>query len=250
MPNNHHQTSGDLIQEDRNKHHNAPTKWHVAYQSDFEGILGPNPILDLVLEIDAYPFAHEAGVYLDATNELIVTSNQYPDSSGKRNVQISKIKLGDGSKPAVHEEIHCDLVHMANGGINYQDGVLLCAQGSGTRPSGLFKMSTSAPYKTEPIVTDFLTRPFNSVNDVVVHSNGSIWFTDPSYGHDQGYRPRPNLPNQVYRFDPATGDIRAVADGFGRPNGICFSPDEKEVYITDTDQIHGPSTDCSRPASM
>ncbi|MTV80982.1 SMP-30/gluconolactonase/LRE family protein, partial [Streptococcus pneumoniae] len=79
----------------------------------------------------------------------------------------------------------------------------------------------------------------NSVNDLVTHRDGSIWFTDPTYGYEQDFRHKPQLPCQVYRFDPETGDIRVVADGFGRPNGLCFSPDEQTMYITDTDQIHG-----------
>ncbi|SPQ21347.1 7115df78-b77a-4322-8a19-b575c1a931d5 [Thermothielavioides terrestris] len=82
-------------------------------------------------------------------------------------------------------------------------------------------------------------RPFNSVNDVVIHSDGSIWFTDPPYGFEQGYRTRPRLPSQVYRYDPNRKSLRAMADGFGHPNGICFSPDERTVYITDTDWLHG-----------
>jgi gluconolactonase len=111
-------------------------------------------------------------------------------------------------------------------------------------------MQASPPYATEPVLTSFLGKPFNSVNDVVVHNDGSIWFTDPSYGHDQGYRPRPSLPNFVYRYDPATKSTRAMADGFGRPNGICFSPDQKTVYITDTDQVRGLSIDHTRASSM
>ncbi|CAK7210029.1 hypothetical protein SBRCBS47491_000632 [Sporothrix bragantina] len=93
------------------------------------------------------------------------------------------------------------------------------------------------------LVASFYGRPFNSVNDVVVsQKDGAVWFTDPNYGHEQGIRPQPSLPNQVYRFDPATNHIRAMAYGFGQPNGICFSPDESTVYITDTDWIHGNGT--------
>jgi gluconolactonase len=107
------------------------------------------------------------------------------------------------------------------------------------------------PYESKLPLSDFYGRPFNSVNDVVVHSDGSTWFTDPIYGYEQGYRPPPRLPNQVYRYDPETGSPRATADEFRRPNGICFSPDEKTVYVTDTDWIHGDGTmDDSRPSSM
>ncbi len=50
------------------------------------------------------------------------------------------------------------------------------------------------------------------------------------------------LPDHVYRFDPATGDIRVVADGLGKPNGICFSPRGEKLYVTDTDMIAGDGT--------
>lgn len=223
--------------------------WRI-FQDEFRDILGQEPSLQLLLQIDEFPFAHEAGVFLPKTNELFVTSNQFKDPSGEKRVQISKISLGHDAGTVKLEKINSNLIHKANGGVNYQDAVLICAQASATHPSGLFKLQTTYPYKAEPVITSYMGRPFNAVNDVVVHRDGSIWFTDPSYGHDQGYRPKPSLPNAVYRYDPATESIRAVADGLGRPNGICFSPDYSTVYITDTDQVRGQSVDYSRAASM
>lgn len=88
----------------------------------------------------------------------------------------------------------------------------------------------------------FYGRPFNSVNDIVVRNDGLIWFTDPIYGFEQEYRPRPRLPSKVYMYNPKTGNVRAMTDGFGRANGICFSPDERTIYVTDTDWIHGDGT--------
>lgn len=112
-------------------------------------------------------------------------------------------------------------------------------------------MEAAPPYKFSNLISSFHGRPFNLVNDVVVHSDGSIWFTDPNYGHEQGIRPEPQLPNLVYGFEPESVSIRAMADGFGRPNGISFSPDEKIVYVTDTDFVHGDgTTDLSRASTM
>lgn len=69
---------------------------------------------------------------------------------------------------------------MGNGGVNYQgDSIQFCAQGSAMHPCGPFKMETRAPYRMEPVTTSFIGGPFNSVNDVAVHSDGPIWFTDP-----------------------------------------------------------------------
>ncbi|OAP65337.1 gluconolactonase [Fonsecaea erecta] len=208
-----------------------------VYDPAFHTLTGDAPQLELLLEKD-YPFAHEAGVFIPEKNELFITSNQLVDGDGRRRVQITKIIIGqDGT--AQSEEISCPSVEMANGGVNYdQDKWLVCAQGSHSGPpGGLYFVDINPPYKTELVVADFHGRPFNSVNDVVVHSDGSIWFTDPCYGFGGGFKPRPRLPNQVYRYDPTSRGIRAVADGFGRPNGICFSPDEKTVYVTDTDWI-------------
>ena len=78
----------------------------------------------------------------------------------------------------------------------------------------------------------------NSPNDVVVHSDGSVWFSDPDFGITsdyEGYRAESEIgANQVYRIDPGSGEVRLVADGFGAPNGLVFSPDERELYVSDT----------------
>ena len=79
----------------------------------------------------------------------------------------------------------------------------------------------------------------NAPNDVVVHSNGSIWFTDPGYGiltDYEGHADKFELPTNVYRLDPSNGSITIVATDFLRPNGLCFSPDERLLYIVETGQ--------------
>lgn len=230
----------------------------TTHDPRFSQLLGPNPTLELLIEHNAYPFAHEAGVYFDDTKELFITSNQFSKTSSnqkkERGIQITKISLG--SSPPTREEIPSHEIPMANGGVNYKDGILFCSQGGGPAnlPSGLYHMSRHAPYPVTPILTSFYRRSYNSVNDVVVHpTDGSIWFTDPTYGYMQGFRSKPELPNQVYRFDPETKSVRAVADGFGMPNGICFGlgSEPKVVYVTDTARVVGDGgVDGSRPASM
>jgi gluconolactonase len=221
----------------------------VIHDAAFKHILGPNPKLHCLLTYISHPLAHEAGVFIPSTNELFITSNQFHDPDGKKQIQISKVRIGQGQ--CFSEVIKTDCVPMANGGVNYQDGILFCAQGTLDASGGIAFMETHPPYRSRFLIKDFHGRPFNSVNDVLVHSDGSIWFTDPIYGFEQGIRPPPQLPSQVYRFDPSTGGVRAMADGFGRPNGICFAPDEETVYVTDTDFIHGDgSTDLTRVSSM
>lgn len=116
------------------------------------------------------------------TDELIIIRNPIKYKDGQTRVRISKVSLGDGTELAVVERVDCDSIHVENGGV-----ILFFAQGFSTQPSGLFNMQNSPPYYAEPVLTIYMGRPFNSVNDVVGHNNGSIWFTDPPYGHEQGY---------------------------------------------------------------
>jgi len=228
-----------------------PEQHHFrVHDETFHALLGSSPSLKLLLEKD-FPFAHEAGVYIPEKNELFITSSPLPRPDGGLRIKISKISLDD-SNDVQCEELSCPDIVMANGGVNFStDKVLFCAQGSGSAPSGLFSVTIAPPYETELVVSGFYGRPFNSVNDVVVNNDGSIWFTDPCYGFSQGFKTKPRLPNQVYRYVPSTRSIRAMADGFGRPNGICFSPDEKVVYITDTDWIRNSSDiDDSRASTI
>jgi gluconolactonase len=82
----------------------------------------------------------------------------------------------------------------------------------------------------------------NSPNDVVVASDGGIWFTDPAYGIDSDYEGHAAESEigacHVYRIDPASGAVSVVADDFMRPNGLAFSPDESILYISDTGATH------------
>ena len=83
---------------------------------------------------------------------------------------------------------------------------------------------------------------FNSPNDVIVKSDGSIWFTDPTYGIDADYEGECAESeigaSHVYRIDPQSGAITIVCDDFVKPNGLAFSPDESKLYIADTGATH------------
>ena len=83
----------------------------------------------------------------------------------------------------------------------------------------------------------FQGKPFNAPNDLAVHSDGAIWFTDPGYGimsNYEGHKAAFELPANVYRLDPNTRELTVVVSDMDKPNGICFSPDEKMLYIVDT----------------
>lgn len=213
-------------------------------------LLGNEPLIELKLE-ESRPLFHEAGVYFPENDSLFVTSSRLAED-GRPTIIISRLqRYPDGSW--TREPVPTGGAFMPNGGINHpaMNGVVFCAQGTSDDAGGLVFMSKSMPYETKPVIQSYYGRWFNSVNDIVFASDGSIWFTDPTYGYEQGFRPVPVLPSQVYCFDPADGSVRVVATGFGHPNGLCFSPDEKTMYVTDTDWIQGEGvTDDRRLSHM
>jgi len=86
--------------------------------------------------------------------------------------------------------------------------------------------------KLSVLVDAFDGKKLNSPNDVAVHQDGSVWFTDPTYG--LGKRAKEQAGNFVYRFDPKTKDVRIVQRDFDMPNGLCFAPDGKTLWIADS----------------
>ena len=90
----------------------------------------------------------------------------------------------------------------------------------------------------------FEGKPLNAPNDIVVHPDGGIWFSDPGYGalvmYEGGRFPM-QLKEAVYRIDGKTGKIEKVADDLYKPNGLCFSPDYRKLYICDTGFTHYPN---------
>ncbi len=83
---------------------------------------------------------------------------------------------------------------------------------------------------------------FNSPNDVIVASDGAIWFTDPTYGIDSDYEGRRAASevgqSRLYRVDPSDASVRVAGDDFVQPNGLALSPDERRLYVSDTGRTH------------
>jgi gluconolactonase len=129
--------------------------------------------------------------------------------------------------------------NFANGNTRDRSGRLISCEHGGRRVS-----------RTEPdgsitvIAERHRGKRLNSPNDVVVKSDGSIWFTDPTYGIMSDYEGHKAEPEQagcyVYRVDPGDGAIEVVADDFVKPNGLAFSPDERVLYIADSGATHDP----------
>jgi gluconolactonase len=120
-----------------------------------------------------------------------------------------------------------------NGNTRDRQGRLLSCEHSGRRVS-----RTEQDGSITVIADSYQGRKLNSPNDIVVKSDNSIWFSDPSYGilNDwEGIKaPQEQSGCHVYRVDPASGAIAMVADDCEMPNGLAFSPDEKILYVSDT----------------
>jgi gluconolactonase len=124
-----------------------------------------------------------------------------------------------------------------NGNVVDRDGRLVSCE------HGNRRVTRTGHDGTITVVADrFDGKRLNSPNDLVVKSDRSIWFTDPSYGIDSDYEGHKSESEiggcHVYRVDPASGAVRIVADDFVRPNGLAFSPDERLLYVSDTGQAH------------
>jgi len=196
-------------------------------------VLGPHPQLTELVATSA----HEGPVYVPKQHALYYTTvpaDVNTPMPGSKTVGIGKLDLKTNRVTIVREPSN-----MANGMTLGLDGhLLVCEQGTKSNPAAIsrFDYATAA---TEPLVEQWFGLPFNSPNDVVVKDDGSIWFTDPSYGFHQGFKPEPQLGDYVYRFDRATNRLSVVASSFNRPNGLAFSPDESILYINDSGALQG-----------
>ncbi|KAI5866703.1 calcium-dependent phosphotriesterase [Durotheca rogersii] len=238
------------------------------YHPGFERVASKGTLCTLLLtsaDSSNNPFFCNACAYVPERDELYITSDllQPTSSSNLPVILISKVTISrhhDRLEPVngIREILQVGWMKlrppsnmpMPNGAAHYRGGVVYCSQGTLDPASGgLWHMPAGKP--PVPVVTGYLGRPFNSVRHVAVDAGGSLWFTDSRAGFEHGIRPRPQLPNHVYRFDPETRDLRVVADGFGRPTGIALDPDGGTLYVADAEAALPDGTmDFTRPATI
>jgi gluconolactonase len=129
--------------------------------------------------------------------------------------------------------------NFSNGNTRDLQGRLVTCEHGGRRVT-----RTEADGTITVLADRYQGKRLNSPNDVIVKSDGTVWFTDPPYGilqKDEGY---PGLSevggNYVYRLDPETGELTMVVNDMEKPNGLAFSPDEKTLYVVDSAFSHDP----------
>ncbi len=171
--------------------------------------------------------AHEGPAYAADEDALYFTTVR------RERVAIKRLALADGTVSVVRAD-----ANMANGMALDGDGFLVvCEQGTLTEPARISRFDRTTG-EVETVVDSWNGLPLNSPNDVAVARDGTIWFTDPSYGHVQGFRPEPETGDHVYRYDPASGELTAVLASLDKPNGLAFSPDGRVLYVGDNGAPH------------
>ncbi|KAG1741015.1 hypothetical protein EDB19DRAFT_1635075 [Suillus lakei] len=225
-----------------------------VFDPSFLEVTGPSATIRKIASNPGFAFAHEAPIYVPDLNLVFFASNGggalgysgWYNNSVVGMINMTEVDLALSSTTGdVNIQVHTlnlsDTVQMVNGGTGpYKGDLLFVTSGRALLPPAIVRVNPSPPYNTTVLLDNFLGRQFNSLNDIkILPGTDIMFFTDPSYGWLNGFRPEPMLPSQVYRFDPSTGQVRVVADQFVHPNGIAFAPDGKTAYITDTGLFGG-----------
>ena len=137
--------------------------------------------------------------------------------------------------PGLGTSIFREPSNFSNGHTRDRQGRLISCEHGGRRVT-----RTEYDGSITVIADNYQGKRLNSPNDVIVASDGAIWFTDPHYGiatDYEGYKSEQESPCNVYRVD-TSGSISAVLTDFNCPNGLAFSPDEKKLYVADTGRMH------------
>ena len=176
-------------------------------------------VVEHVVDVDA----HEGPVYVADEHALYFTT--LPQRGPL--VAIKRLNLETNDVTTILED-----ANGANGMTLDRDGTLLvCEQGTPTSDARISRLDPRTGERAT-VVDNWRGLALNSPNDVVATRESAIWFTDPTYGWLQGFKPEPEIGDYVYRF--LDGRLTVVADSFDKPNGLAFSPDGAVLYIGDS----------------
>lgn len=225
----------------------------LTYHPDFETLLGPGVTARKIADLPWEAF-HEAGVYNKHDNSLYVTSNyqNLQDSINVTIISLDDYSIKSTKVPGLAAGNGATAYYPPGSDLSQTPPLqLYCDEGNLDAYSQLLAFDPQKPNESEPLLTNFLGRNFSALNDVRQHPvTGHLFFTDADYGYFQHFRPAPNQPKQVYRFEPDTGIIQAIADGFTQPNGLELSPDLQTLYVSDTGSMQFKEVPGNNPASI
>ena len=220
-----------------------------VYDSEFAAALGPAPRLALVAETDA----HEGPVYIPGEEVLYFTSLPgkvdipVPGTPGAYVKRLALDGLNFPVNPSRLSVVPAP-VHMPNEMALGHDGrLVVCEQGTRAERARISRVDPTTG-EVETVVDAWGGLRLNSPNDVVVRSDGTIWFTDPSYGYLQGFRPEPQVGDYVYRYDPGSGGV-GRRGRFRQAQRAGVLPRRATLYVTDSGANQEPgSYHVRRPA--
>jgi gluconolactonase len=214
-----------------------------VHDAAFASVMGDVARLVKVANTDA----HEGPVYVPSEDALYFTTVPRPSgvaTHGSPEVAIKRLAL-DGTRFPLTGEREAVVRTRANGAngmsLGHDGRLVVCEQGTTNTAARISALDTGTGH-TETIVSGWGALPLNSPNDVVVRADGTLWFTDPSYGHLQGFKSAPVVGDRVYRYDPCTQTATWVIDDFDKPNGLAFSPCGSVLYVGDSGANHEPGT--------
>ncbi|GJE91996.1 D-lactonohydrolase-like protein [Phanerochaete sordida] len=235
----------------------SPPFFQVFHPDFVTKVLGSSASIRVVASNPGFAFAHEAPIWLPATDEVFFASNDGGPlgfSDIDHNNQVSKIDLGEVARAADASKSKTSPlnvtvtplalpspVQMTNGGTGpFHGQLILVNSGRGQLPPNVVLVNPASPNNATVLLDNYFGRQFNSLNDVKIHrQSGTIFFTDVIYGFLNHFRGPPLMPSQVYHLDPTTRRVKVVADGFDKPNGVALSQDGKSAFIADTGSSGG-----------
>jgi len=175
-------------------------------------------------------------MYLWSSEASPIRNRGFSRSSGQRE-KPAEASIPETGAGVVGATVFRRPSHKANGNtLDRQGRILTCEH------------ATSRVVRQEPdgrvtvLASHYDGKELNSPNDIVVRSDGAIYFTDPNFGRRNTRvgvaRPQQQPCQAVYRLDPETGALTPMADDFDQPNGLCFSPDETQLFVNDSPRGH------------
>ncbi|AWF80999.1 hypothetical protein BTJ40_09340 [Microbulbifer sp. A4B17] len=181
--------------------------------------------------------AHEGLVYVPSQNRLYFSSVPNLDSKTPQ-IAIRYYDFATGEVVTWKTRSN-----MANSMwlSNDSEHLLVAEQGIGGNPGAISRIHLSDGQR-EVLVDNYKGKPFNSPNKVVQSPSGWIYFSDPNYGHNQGFKPEPKLPPAFYAFNISTEKLTRLANEYIMPHGLAISPMGTNIYFGDTAAIDGKSS--------